>query len=252
MTTQEVQDRINRLLEPNWEPQEFLTWYGLDLNNPDIGTQKLLVQATIWSGTFENPSELGSGPYNHWHWEIFLQRRELVPITEAAAELAMSVGDFREVAERFKRSSGFSSVGDPWANESNCIVRQAFLRDFHKGFEGTRRAIFGSHSGYIQRVHEQITKQLNYTPTRTDDKTDIALQEMPPRPGYSIDCITGDAVGMGRDVFLDTGKPLQLRPDSCSWLTFAKFEEVLRPKALGSCERISEEVLSQLKAYDAS
>lgn len=249
MTDEEVQTRLNLFLEPKWNPPEFLTWYGLDMINPDQGTKRLLAQAAFWAGTYQAPSVLGPGPYNHWHWEIFLQRRELVPITVAAAELAMSVNDFREVAERFKNSSGFSSVGDPWANESDCIVRKAFLRDFHKGFEATRRTTFGSYPSYIEKVHAQIASQLNYTPARTNDKTDIALEEIPCRPGYSIDCITGEPVGMGRDVFLDTGKPMQLRPDSCSWLTFAKYEHILRPKVLGGCERISNEILTRLKSY---
>jgi hypothetical protein len=235
-----------------WQKIELERWYQLDFDNRS--TQQLLVQAEWFAGTFENPTSLREDmhdQYDHWHWETFLQRRELVPVTEAAAQLAMSVTDFREVADRFVTSPGVSAVGNPWANGSNCIVRKSFLRDFHKGFEGTRRVVFGNYPSYIQRIHEQIIGHLNYTPTRTNDESDVALGDTPPGPGYSIDCITQESVGMGRDVFLDTGKPIQLRPDCCSWLTFARFEDILKPKALGSHERLSEEILLRLKNYDA-
>lgn len=247
MTEQDIQIRLNRLLDPYWEPHEFLTWYGVDLNNPDHGTKQLLAQATLWSGTFEEPSDLGAGPYNHWHWERFLQRREIVPITKAAAQLAMTVDQFRNVVERFQERVGYSAVGSPWANGSNCIVRRSFLRDFHKGFESTRRTIFANHPAYIYRVTTAIQSELGVSINPLRDLTDVKLETENPRPSYYIDDITNEPMGLGHEVFLDTGKPIELAPDACSWLTFANNEAILRPKLFGDRPGLTPEIIAQLR-----
>jgi hypothetical protein len=53
-------------------------------------------------------------------------------------------------------------------------------------------------------------------------------------------------------VFLDTPKPLQLRPDSCSWLTYVRFEEWLGDAVLGRKPEISESERQQLKNCGAN
>ena len=223
-------------------------WYQLDFNNRP--TQQLLVEAEWFAGTFENPTTLRgdlNDQYDHWHWEVFLQRKELVPVTHAAAQLAMSVEDFRKVAVEFNKSPGASAVGDPWANGSNCVVRKSFLRDFHKGFERLRRTTFGSQSSYIRKIHAEIETDLKLKIKATEDETDKKLGVDPPGPGFQIDCITEETIGLGRDVFLETGKPISLAPDCCSWLTYSLYENILNKYLLGSRTGLDEEMIARLR-----
>lgn len=247
-TDQQIKAKLEQFKSRYWTEQQLAEWYELDFS--DAPTQKILVQVGWFAGTYESPSTFGQGPFDHWHFEKFLQRRELVPITEAAARLAISVSDFRIVAENFSKSPLWGSVGYPWAFDSNCIVRGNFLRDFHKGFERLRRSQFGNYPSYIQRIHAEIRDVLGVSITSTVDKTDQALGISPPDPGYEIDCLTNEPIGMGHEIALDTPKPIELAPDYCSWFTFAKHQDVLGSEMLGTLPGLDEEMLKRLKESD--
>ncbi|MBL9155793.1 MAG: hypothetical protein JNK37_25175 [Verrucomicrobiales bacterium] len=241
-TANEISLRLDQFKSRYWTKEQFNEWYNLDLD--DKPTLKLWVQAGLFAGTEGAESTLGPDPFDHWHFEVFLQRRELVPIAAAAASLAMDVPTFREVCEKFASSPGAAIVGSP--GESNSIVRKGFLRDFHKGFDSLRRRAFASHSNYIALLHEAIKMQLDLVVNRTIDLTDVALGESPPRAGYYIDCLTGEPFGLGNDVFLETQKPIQLLPDSCSLRTYACFENILRDHVLGAAPDLDSETKQKL------
>lgn len=240
--------RLGQFSRRLWTKSELENWYQIDF--ADIPTQRLLAETGWFAGTFDKPTTLkdGADHFNHWHWERFLQRRELVPVIDAAAQLAMSVADFRRVTEQFMKHPGVSSVGSPWANDSNCVVRKAFLRDFHKGFESLRRTIFASHSSYIRQIHHEISEQLGIRFETRFDCTDSILGETEPRSGYYVDCLTDEPVGLGREVFLEFKKPIELAPDCCSWLTFANHKNLILPYMLGNRPGLTQEIIDQLRS----
>jgi len=247
-TNEQIKGKLEQFRTRNWTKEQLAAWYQLDFDN--VPTQKILVQVGWFAGTYDSPSTFGSGPFDHWHFEKFLQRRELVPITEAAARLAVSVSDFRIVADNFDKSPLWGSVGHAWAFDSNCIVRGRFLGDIHKGFERLRRSQFGSYPSYIQRIHAEIRDVLGVSITSTVDRTDQALGVSQPNPGYEIDCLTNEPIGMGHEIALDTAKPIELAPDYCSWLTFAKYQDVLGSQILGTRPGLDEETLKRLREAD--
>lgn len=225
-------------------------WYALDFE--DEGTQRLIVQARLFAGTEQNPGNLGNNPYDHWHWEIFLQRRDLVPISQAAAELAMSVAQFRGVIAALPAVELDRSFPDPLEHttKSNSVVRKDFLRDFHKTFPDLRRVTFADYPSYINRLHSQIRSTLNVPVETILDRTDLALGENDPQPGHSVDFITGDLVGLSRLVYIENKKPFELEFDSCSLLTYAHFEDQLRDVVAGHPREIEDRgLLNRLLAH---
>lgn len=56
-----------------------------------------------------------------------------------------------------------------------------------------------------------------------------ALRKNPPDVAYERDIITREPIGFSHQVWLDFGKPLALKPDACSIITFVQHESVLRP-----------------------
>lgn len=111
----------------------------------------------------------------------------------------------------------------------------------------TRRTIFANYSAYIHRITEAIQTELGIIIVPSRDLTDIKIGSDNPRPTYYIDDITGEPIGLGHEVFLNTGKPIELAPDACSWLTVAKFEEILRPRLFGERPGLTPEIIEQLR-----
>lgn len=235
--------RLEQFRRRLWSQSEMTSWYNLDFN--DDGTNRLILQARLFAGTHDRPGELGANPYDHWHWEIFLQRRDLLPITQAAAELAMSVQQLRDVIGKFPEVELDRSFPDPWEHHSNSVIRKNFLRDFHNTFPNLRRVIFANYPAFITRLHAEIGAVLGIQIVTTRDKTDLALSEERVCPGYSIDFITGDPIGLGRAVYIDTGKPFELEFDSCSLLTFAHYQDDLRELVIGNPTGVADPVLME-------
>ena len=238
-----IKERLQQFKTNLWPIDQFHEWYGLDVE--DVASQKILTQIGLFAGTHGEPSSFGADPFSHWHFELYLQRRELVPIRLAAAELAMSVEDFNKVIEAFKETPGCQIVGSP--GESTSFVRRSFLRDFHKGFDRLQRTIFSSHPSYILKLHHEIESDLNVKISTKLDAADEALKLKSPLPGHQIDCLTNKFISTGNDVYLQTGKPMQLAPDCCSILTYAKHQEDLESSLLGSAPVLDEGVLEALR-----
>ncbi|MCH7227228.1 hypothetical protein [Haloferula sp. A504] len=244
MTSEEVSRRLQLFRSQEWTRDDITDWYGIDWEDAD--TQRVLLQARLFAGTHHHPTELGDGPYNRNHLEVFLQRRELVPINIAASEWAMSKEDFIEVITTFNDSEYATIIGP--CGPSLHIVRRSFLRDFHKAFDSLRHSIFANHSSYIQRIHSVIRSRLHVSVTTIYDSTDERLDEPDRRPGYRPDCLTQptEHIGLGREIPLETGKPIELAPDYCSCSTYFDHQSVLENSVLGIRPAI-QQILDQLE-----
>lgn len=243
MTPEQTAERLALFRSRSWTRDQIADWYGIDWQDED--TLRILIQARLFAGTVEHETNLGDGPYDRIHLELFFQRRELVPLSIAAAEWAMSKEDFCAVSAAFNESDFAAFIGP--CGPTKCIIRRSFLRDFHKGFESLRRSVFANHPAYIQRIHHVIRTELHVPITTIFDCTDQRLDEPDPRPGYRIDCLTLPTVyiGLGREVPLETGKPIELAPDYCSCATLFDHGTLLETSVLGIRPAV-QEVLDRL------
>jgi hypothetical protein len=245
VSRENVVKRLEQFKRRHWRQSEVSDWYGVDFT--DLATKKIIAQAMLFAGTSEHPSSYGSlEQCDHWHLEIFLQRRDLIPIKLAAAELALSVKDFRQVIEAMETRDDFLTF--PRAFAAKSFVFRNFLRDLHLGFPSLRRMIFASQPSFIKRLHNEIRSVLHLeVQTEWCETSKILGGSL---PGHEIDCLTDEPIGIGNSVWLDFKKPVQLTPDVCSWKTYARFQSELKPFVSLVPDDLTGEVMSQLKHHE--
>jgi hypothetical protein len=251
MNLTNIERRLNQFKTREWKPKQFKDWYGIDFNKPK--TIKLLAQAAIFAGTNENQSLFTEANlnfadedkiYDHWHLEIFLQRRDLIPINVAASRLALTPDSFREITTKLSEEGHFLHLGDPWPSDD--IIHKRLLQDFHKGFPKMLRRTFSNHSNYITRLHTNIRDLYHIKFDTLRDCSDQALDKATQSTGYYTDFLTKKPIGLDRTVFIETGKPIQLEPDVCSWLTYVKNLSLLEDIALSPPHPRNQHLIDEL------
>jgi hypothetical protein len=210
-----------------WSASEASRWYGIDFN--DSGTQAILRLSGFDGDLRSLLDQPDKEIFDRNQLEKYCQRVELVPLSIAAAQLAIKLNQFTTLLEKIPDMEGFLVVSNPWASKS--FVHRNFLRDFHKGFPNLRRTVFSNYPAYINSIHRELRNTLGMEIDMTKDKTSEKLGELP-NPGYEIDCLTDEPVAMNHIILLDTRKPIQLRPDVCSWITYARNSAYLKDKAI--------------------
>ena len=229
-----------------WTFVEVERWYGCDL---DTDEQQLLAQYGFWAGRYEGkvPSVLNlEGKEIHRNlFELFLQDRELFPVRMAALRWGTDIESFESILNAACESKFISErerVGS-----FRGVYSRSFISDFHHRLPNFPRMIFASYSSYVRRLQCEIKTELGVPPKPMNCRTSEVLKQDPPELGYAFDCITSEPIGLGHQIWLDTGKPIQLPLDSCSWLTMAKFYESLNDVALGNFDEKFEENRESLR-----
>ena len=97
-----------------------------------------------------------------------------------------------------------------------------------------RHMLYASNDAFCARVHREIKEQYGFDVEPLFCATSVALKE--PRFAYEFDCITDEPVAVMHCMWLNLGKPLNLRPDVCSKLTYSANREELRQFVMTSQE----------------
>jgi hypothetical protein len=227
MTNENVRERIDRLLDPIWTFEEIEIWYGIVLGS---APQSFLAQYRIWSERYRHLDAsvaITDGRINRHILELFLQQRELVGLWEGAINLGMMPDSFIKTLETGSDKGFFSDPEAKGEFPSARVFRASLTADFHKRFPTLRNFTFSSFSGYCNRLHAAIKEELGVEVKPAYCATSIKLGEEPKEFAHDYDSITGEPMGLPFQVWLETRKPIQLKPDVCSWLTFANHESVL-------------------------
>lgn len=247
MTTEQVQERLRLVCDPFWSFHNVETWFGIDL---EPSRSELLESYRVWTNSFRHSQQLlnvESGQVSRSHLELFLQERELTTQRAAAVGWGMKEESFQRTWAAAK-SKGFITSSEE-KGEFVGIYRATLIRDFHRRFQPLKFKIFATYPSFIESLHRQIAEVLDVTVTPEFCLTAKALG----RTDYarSFDIISNEPMSHLYDVWLITGKPIQLRPDSCSWLTFVKHEDVLGPLLMGQRDPGMEQNRERLLAYDS-
>lgn len=241
---EDVRSRLAQFRRAWWTFQEVHEWYGIDLT---VKPQELLAQYRIWAEHARNGDMevLRDQEIDHWLLETFLEERELVPIRQASIRLALSQEDFKKAFDVLA-GKGFITEMER-AGDYPGVFRRNILRDIHARIPELRHRIFPDYNTYILRLHEQF-ENLGIPLTSVRCSTSRALGDDPIDFAYDWDVLANQPMGLAHQVWLDTPKPLQLRPDACSWLTYVHHEELLHGEIIGnSAERIGEQERNLLR-----
>jgi hypothetical protein len=243
MTPQEVQNQLNLLNKPQWSRAEVESWLGINLAE----AHPLLAQFQMWNtGSYEAAFETLEN-IDRGRFAIFLESSNYVPLRGAAVSLALTDDSFREVmaAERTRQLFP-SEVQGAFPN----VYRMDFVSVFFKQFPRMRQSVFPDNDAFFRILHEQIHECLQVRPVPRLCETSRALGENPQHFGASLDSITQEPMCTPYQVFLNTKMPTRLRPDCCSWLTYFRFEDILKPALLGSPPDCTPEQEVLLRRYE--
>lgn len=230
MTEQEVQERIQLFQRKLWQFDEIKGWYGIDLTQPG----GFVVRLKIWMTRFNDAnflSDFSNGAMNHHYLELFLQDLGFTSKKGAATALGMKDESFELVLEASVKKGIMAESEAHGLYPEVHVYSSQWVADFHRRFPSLERMTFTSFSSYCRRLHREILEVLEVPVKELTCATSLALSENPPDVGHGIDCITQEPVGLGYQIWLENGKPIQLQPDVCSWITFLRFENLLKPLA---------------------
>ena len=225
MTEEQVTKRLALLRTREWPNPDIEAWFGINL--AECGP--LIEQYRTWAG-----DSLGLPPksilsVDRGKFGIFLNSRRLIAKKLAAFQLALTEDSFEKVAIAAERQHLVSTV-EAQGDFPN-VFRAELVSEFHKRFPHLRDKIFPSLTVYYDLLHTEIRNILHVSVVPLKCRTAVILGE----DDYATasDAITSEPMSIRYTVFLETNRPLQLRPDSCSWLTYFRFESVLRAHVLG-------------------
>lgn len=219
MKSEELQSRIKLLRREFAPPSLFTELYGLAF--PD---RKLFGSVRAWLQKVQKHKKIEStdGMINRHVFENYLQQKRLIPVKNAAFQLGMAIDSFKEIIGvleyQGQAEAGFSSVSDQ-------LVDESIVRHFTQFFQGTANAIFSDHTTLCVALHSSIKNELGIEVNTRCCETAQKLGE--PDFAYDVDAITLKPIGLRFQVWLDFGKPKNLKPDVCSMIFYSKNKELL-------------------------
>lgn len=214
----DIQQRMEALSNP-WASPELLTeLYGI---SPYDGS--LTDALVIWGRRFQiKPGEIAEGATINRHYlELFFQKNKVFPLKIASARLGMNEDSLISVIRKLE-----NDMGNAISLKDGCIS-DLFIRDVRIFFPSLRATIFYSHSDMCTQLHNAINEELNIKVSPIFCVTSKILDPSNPDYAFEYDAVTGDPIGLRYQMWLSTGKPISLRPDACSWITYSKYYDVV-------------------------
>jgi hypothetical protein len=239
---EQVIARLDLLQQPNWTLNQIEDHFGASFQGERY---RLLQQFLIWDRQqYEASLELPA-TINRLKFELFLQNNQWISKRNASLVWAMTPESFdrtlKAAAERF-------TIGE---HEANGVYPDIFTADFVKNFfkriPTLRSKVFPDVNVFYARFHEEVKKFFDVEVEPVKCVTSIALGQ--DNYGYIRDILTDKPMAAAFSVFLNTSKPIQLRPDTTSLLTYFAHEELIEPLRIGHLAGVTSGQIELLKEY---
>jgi hypothetical protein len=245
LTNNEVLDRLNLLRTRCWPKNDISLWFGINLNGEN---DPILQQFLIWSeqnveAVYREPQVI-----DRCKFELFLHTRQWITRKSAALGLAVTEDSLDRILKAAKDHHVIAAT--EWQGVFPGVYAEELITGFYKRFNGIRSTTFPHLDAFYTRLHDEIQETLGETARPVFCPTSKVFGQR--HYATSADIITGTPMSQWSVVFLDTQKPLQLRPDACSALTYFKHEAVLRDALLGRAPNLTPEQVQHLREYAGS
>lgn len=208
-------------LQKEWATHETIELiYGLDRDDDLVWAE-----FRVWGARLRKRRDiLRPGEVNRHALESWLQHQRLLPRKLAATRLGMTNESLQSVVDKLESQGRLIVSG---LSRSNDLLSESFIRDLPRLFDDLATALFADHDDQCSALHSAIKAELGVDVEPVFCVTAAALGEAG-RYAYQHDHLTNEPVSLPYQIWLDTKKPMNLRPDVCSLLTYARNQAALR------------------------
>ena len=166
---------------------------------------------------------------HRYRFETLLQANRLMPRKWVAAKIGMTEDSLCLVMNRLQEEGLLFK---------HYIIPELIEKDFDNDlvllFRELRFKTFGNYNSFCTTMHNLLNKRLGTKISPLYCVTSKALHEDSPDFAQVFDCISLQPVGMKYKVWLDFKKPMNLSPDYCSTLLYARERKTLDPFVAGT------------------
>jgi hypothetical protein len=167
-----------------------------------------------------------NGNVHRWRLETFLQQQSLLPVEWAAARLGMTDSSFLELAETLIDEHLLD-----WDIDKQ-VVRENDVDGIRDHFDELKWQTFEGIQSFCSTLHSAIEKEFGLEVEPLHCSTSDFLDEEPVLFARRFDVLTDEPMSATYEHWLETDKPMHLRPDACSTLTLVRHEELLEDRLL--------------------
>lgn len=161
--------------------------------------------------------------------ENFFQQQKKLPVKWAAAKLGMTALSLESAITALESSGRVDAV----RAGSEKFVPENIDQTLIQALPPLQNRIFGNHDNFCGRLHEAISQELAaHLPTPIEPLHCITAHRLHPASpdfAYSFCVVTDKPTGLRYRIWLDLGKPLNLTPDTCSFIAYFEHTELLQP-----------------------
>ena len=216
--------RLNAIKQQHCPREIFINIYGLDLWKD---ASEVAGRFTTWSANSQNKTIVfNDETVDRWAFESFLQQEHVLPLKTAAIRFAMNEEDFSDLLGRMCEQNMLSRSIK--VDLEGKLLSLPVLNDLDKHFKSLRMRFFTSQASFIEAFHKTIQEQLGLQINSIYSKCSQELKDNPIDMATEFDILTGEPLGNAHQVWLDFGKPLALRPDTCSIVTYVRHQQSLK------------------------
>lgn len=221
------------LLQNEWCNERFIhELYGLELRKEP----RFMKHFKTWAEQRKGEAIRNNGEVHRFRFETFLQTQKLLTRKWGALRLGMNPESLDALLNRLN-DLGLVFIYYP-SEERNQFVGEKIDNDILDLIEEFRFRTFTNHNNFCCRMHDAIKQKFNLNVEPEFDVTSKFLTNDQKKWDYAHDwdAITLQPVSLQYQVWLDLGKPMNLRPDCCSKLFYVRERDLLKDYVAGTGE----------------
>ena len=225
------QERRFSLLQTEWCDERFIhELYGIELGKEP----KFLKHFQTWVEQRKAVAVRTDGAIHRYRFETFLQTLKLLTKKWGSLCLGMTVASLEELLKKLN-ATGLVFAYYP-STDPTAFVGEKIDHDILELFEEFRFRTFSDHNDFCRRLHQAIEEKYKLRVEAEFDTTCKYLFTDKNRWDYAHDwdAITLEPVSLQYQVWLDLGKPMNLRPDCVSAVFYVQEMERLKGYVAGT------------------
>lgn len=238
---QQLEKLKNRFCELDWAQKK----YGIDFR----ANKQLLGRFRAWALRFKYRNDVIDSMFiDRFAFESFMQFSKLIPLKYAAIQIGTDEISLKKTIKKMQAQGLIPYQVDLDFSE---VIEESIIRNLAQLFPQLDGMIFNSHSSFCEAIHDVVKSDLEInlkplfcvTSELIDDSREYA---------YEFDALTDEPMGVKYQLWMDTEKPIILKPDACSMLTYFRCKNKIKIKLIGNYDDRMKAIEHKLKSTNIS